>query len=109
MTVFSGTSPPGSGSTGIPYTSVVTIRWLRTISRYFHRGTRPRARPCDRPAIITYRHRPPTRRSISTLVIVPRWRSTTVRPVRAWSSPTHLAPGSTEVPRDQDLVVGRQN
>src|SRR5919106_953760 len=51
------------------YTSVETIRSFGTISRYspWNATSKP---PC---ATITYRHMPPTRKSISALVTWPRW------------------------------------
>src|SRR5918994_6231527 len=68
VTVF---SVPSSGApAGMPSkTSVVTIRSFGTISRYS--PWKPTSTPSQ--ITITYRHRPPTRRSISATVTSPRF------------------------------------
>jgi hypothetical protein len=60
--------PARGKSSGISYTSVVTSRSSGTISRYspWKATSKPSL------AVITYRQAPPTRRSTSTLVTVPR-------------------------------------
>jgi transposase len=67
VTMFS--TPSSSGTPGTSKTWVVTIRSLGTISRYWPW----KATSTPPAATITYRHLPPTRRSISTVVVSP-WR-----------------------------------
>ena len=70
VTVFTGASASDSPSASGPsYISVDTIRSLGTISR--NSPWKPTSKPSL--ATITYRHLPPTRRSISQVVTSPRF------------------------------------